>query len=62
MTPSDGRRGCAWAGGAAWRGVLPLCPLLLVLAVLFVYPLARVLANRALYDRSELQERGVVAS
>ena len=24
-------------------------------------PLARVLANRALYDRSELQERGVVA-
>ena len=24
-------------------------------------PLARVLANRAMYDRSELQERGVVA-
>jgi hypothetical protein len=24
-------------------------------------PLARVLANRAIYDRSELQERGVVA-
>jgi putative spermidine/putrescine transport system permease protein len=44
VTPSDGRRGRAWAGGAAWRGVLPLCPLLLVLAVLFVYPLARVLA------------------
>jgi hypothetical protein len=24
-------------------------------------PLARVLANRAMYDRSELQERGIVA-
>jgi len=28
----------------AWRGLLPLCPLLAVLAVLFVLPLVRVLA------------------
>ncbi len=38
--PAPGRR----ADSAAWRGALPLCPLLLFLVVFFLYPVAHVLS------------------
>lgn len=44
MTPAGGGRGRAGHGRIALRGLLPLGPLLLFLLVLFVLPLARVLA------------------
>jgi putative spermidine/putrescine transport system permease protein len=38
--PAPGRR----ADSAAWRGALPLCPLLLFLVVFFLYPVGHVLS------------------